>query len=643
MSVATLLIDIAADTSALKVGLDKARQEIGGFRGNIDKAISGLTSFAGTFGKLAGGVAVIGGIVATVKGLTAEFADAERKGLRLEAVLRATGNTAGFTAEQIKEMAAQLAGKSFFDDEAITAAATELVTFGNISGQVFRDALRLGTDVAEVFDKDITSAVLTVGKALADPAKGMEALRKIGVVLSADQEKTIERFAKTNNLIGEQRALIDALEKAVGGAAESASGGLAGAWHRLSLAIDDAKKAVGGFLFGRGGPSLSDQIAQAFRQGAGLAPKKPLRLGDLTASASIAGQSKEISDLTALAELGKATDADIAKLQELRDGLAQGLTISGVDPDVRLRVARELKSIQDALGDTSILKPLRDYNATIGMGADEMLRYTLRAKGFKDALIDEAVALQRLGRDKTVMEQWRTGLTPAITASVTTGMRIRDQLLSATEKDRPKDLLGLKNFSQDAYDTAMEWKKAWTDAITASSQAFANFFQQAFTEGAKLRDFLKGLLASIANVFATMASTQISKGIGRALGIDDTDFSTYHTGGMVGVGGPTRSMPAFAFAGAPRMHSGGWLAPDEVPAILQKGERVLSRAEAANSGSGSVVHVHQTINFPIHAMDGFSVRQVLDSQAGHIAGIVGRAAREAPGYARSIVANGMRR
>ncbi len=58
-----------------------------------------------------------------------------------------------------------------------------------------------------------------------------------------------------------------------------------------------------------------------------------------------------------------------------------------------------------------------------------------------------------------------------------------------------------------------------------------------------------------------------------------------------------------AFADAPRMHSGGWagLRSDEVPAILQRGERVLSRREAAGSG-GSV-----TVN--INARDAESFRQ----------------------------------
>jgi hypothetical protein len=72
-----------------------------------------------------------------------------------------------------------------------------------------------------------------------------------------------------------------------------------------------------------------------------------------------------------------------------------------------------------------------------------------------------------------------------------------------------------------------------------------------------------------------------------------------HSGGTVGIAGSSRMVPAMAFAGAPRMHSGGWagLKPDEVPAILQRGERVLSRREAAGYGQsqGAVPNVNVTI------------------------------------------------
>jgi hypothetical protein len=52
-------------------------------------------------------------------------------------------------------------------------------------------------------------------------------------------------------------------------------------------------------------------------------------------------------------------------------------------------------------------------------------------------------------------------------------------------------------------------------------------------------------------------------------------------------------VPAMAFATAPRMHSGGMagLRHDEVPAILQRGERVLSRREAQSYSAGGGVNV----------------------------------------------------
>ena len=80
-----------------------------------------------------------------------------------------------------------------------------------------------------------------------------------------------------------------------------------------------------------------------------------------------------------------------------------------------------------------------------------------------------------------------------------------------------------------------------------------------------------------------------------------------HAGGMVGGAAPQRMVPATAFAGAPRMHSGGWagLRPDEVPAILQKGERVLNRHEASQYGTGSA----QNITINIQTRDAESFRQ----------------------------------
>jgi hypothetical protein len=92
-----------------------------------------------------------------------------------------------------------------------------------------------------------------------------------------------------------------------------------------------------------------------------------------------------------------------------------------------------------------------------------------------------------------------------------------------------------------------------------------------------------------------------------------------HAGGIVGSPGPGRMVPALAFANAPRMHAGGWagIKPDEVPAILQRGERVLSRREAAGYGQGQ--SAAPSINVTINARDAESFRQSRTQVAADIA------------------------
>ncbi len=66
-----------------------------------------------------------------------------------------------------------------------------------------------------------------------------------------------------------------------------------------------------------------------------------------------------------------------------------------------------------------------------------------------------------------------------------------------------------------------------------------------------------------------------------------------HSGGIVGNDGVPRMVPAHAFAGAPRFHSGGAIRPGERPIIAELGEEILSRrargrvAEALAAGGST--------------------------------------------------------
>lgn len=102
-------------------------------------------------------------------------------------------------------------------------------------------------------------------------------------------------------------------------------------------------------------------------------------------------------------------------------------------------------------------------------------------------------------------------------------------------------------------------------------------------------DFLRQIAQMILQA-AILKSLQsafgLSGGIGGAVA-GGINALVAHDGALVGGrGGVRRRVPAMAFAGAPRYHSGGiaGLKPGEVPAILERGEQVIPRDQVGQGG-----------------------------------------------------------
>jgi hypothetical protein len=70
----------------------------------------------------------------------------------------------------------------------------------------------------------------------------------------------------------------------------------------------------------------------------------------------------------------------------------------------------------------------------------------------------------------------------------------------------------------------------------------------------------------------------------------------HHSGGVAGGGNVMRSVMPAMFLGAPRYHNGGIaeLAPDEVPAILQRGERIIPRGASNDNGGPTINIINQS-------------------------------------------------
>ena len=138
---------------------------------------------------------------------------------------------------------------------------------------------------------------------------------------------------------------------------------------------------------------------------------------------------------------------------------------------------------------------------------------------------------------------------------------------------------------------ALNWGKGLGETLTGAFSGAESAFRS-FVETGKFdfKSLVRSILADLAVLsFKRAVLGPIASALSGIFGGGSVAAAVSHAGGIVGLSGHTRQVPAMAFAAAPRMHSGGWagLRPDEVPTILQRGERVLNRREAASYGQGS--------------------------------------------------------
>ncbi len=128
---------------------------------------------------------------------------------------------------------------------------------------------------------------------------------------------------------------------------------------------------------------------------------------------------------------------------------------------------------------------------------------------------------------------------------------------------------------------------------------FADFLFDPFERG--LEGMLIGFIDVIRRMVAEAMAARLAERLfgdissGQMGGIFGSMLAgVFHEGGIAGAGGAARLVDGSVFLGARRYHTGG-LASDEVPAILQRGEEVLTRDDPRhrdNAGGGvNVINV----------------------------------------------------
>ena len=117
-----------------------------------------------------------------------------------------------------------------------------LLTFTKIGKDIFPDATAAVLDMAAALGTDANSAAKTLGKALQDPIKGMTALRRVGVILTEEQERQVKALIKQNDLYGAQRIILGEVEKKYHGVAQAQADADPG--RRLAVSVERFQKAL---------------------------------------------------------------------------------------------------------------------------------------------------------------------------------------------------------------------------------------------------------------------------------------------------------------------------------------------------------------------------------------------------------------
>ena len=164
---------------------------------------------------------------------------------RLGATIKATGQAAGYTAEQLTKMAEGLFEASTFDDEDIINAMSKLTTFKAIKGDVFKRTTESAMDLSAAGFGALTSTMMTLAKAVENPIVGMGRLIRVGVSLTAQEKEEIKRLQESGDLRGAQAKLLEAVEGQVKGTYKEMRNTPAGELKHLRHVLENVKGVMG--------------------------------------------------------------------------------------------------------------------------------------------------------------------------------------------------------------------------------------------------------------------------------------------------------------------------------------------------------------------------------------------------------------
>lgn len=244
-SLGTLSIDVVAEIGGFAAGLDKSERQTEKWRKNVEKQAKLAGVALGT--AIAGGVTLLGAGIAKV---IANSSAAEREVAQLDAIIKSTGGAAGYTRQQLLDMADTMSSKSTFSGGEIVEAQTRLLSYSGILGTNIPRAMQAIIDQSARLGISVSQSAETIGRALESPSKAAAALAQqgFGAAFTKEVRGTIDELVKAGKEGEAQVMILEILEESYGGAAQAARDTFSGALKALGNTLDDVTTGKDGSL-----------------------------------------------------------------------------------------------------------------------------------------------------------------------------------------------------------------------------------------------------------------------------------------------------------------------------------------------------------------------------------------------------------
>ncbi len=603
------------------------RRARGGFRqlaqsaalveGPLGGTAARLTNISNSLRNFGVGATLVGGALSALGvtvGLAArQFTAAEESILGLQGALQATGNAAGFTLEELDDLARNLGRDTLTNANEARDAIRGLTAFTSIQGDQFSRTVELAQDLATVFGRDLRGATQLLGRALEDPVDGLESLtRVIGVGLVEDLRTANEELLRTGDIAGAQANVLDALEDRIGGVAEAAAGGTAGradslaeAWNEFLEVLGRSQAIIGpinALLTGLTGTlqGLQAQIeesreaAQRAEQIAGIAGVEEDPLGERAfIGAEPGGQAFEtrrqaaeelLQGLESLAEVERdvavatgqaAAERDrlaqvererVGPINEFVEALQQELEInrlSEAQQRVQVALRDELAQATEAERDQAVAlieqiereEAARERALELQKEEERQAERLARALQRRARREQEEATERRLDRVEREADQ--------ISEAIELLAPFRDQIAGITEEQRQfldqqdqlRSAFATLNTPLEEQTRILEELRDQYRETSAEAQAFANTTVDALVELARTGRF--EVRAFIEDLLAQFLRLQLQQNLAPALSAGFASIFGGLFSGGAGAGNPGAGATGFQFGGAFRVPGAG--------------------------------------------------------------------------------------